>query len=481
MNHARASAKKRPRTHERLNHPNALRGVKSALPPRRRNVLVVERQVGVSARLSEVCAGLGAHVHHECSIDRALERFDLETYDVLIMTSVAVNAGDVSASELLEVITAKSPWTQVLFLANPAHLTMAVEAMKSGLLQYARLPIGNEELNLLVRAALERTKEHANKLSVLEPERDGDYALIGDSLPMAELRKQIALAAMADIPVLIVGETGTGKELVAQKIHRQSNRSARSCVAVHLGALPDELVAGELFGYERGAFTGAFEARAGKFEEANGGSIFLDEIGTISEQIQISLLRILEYRQFHRLGGKKELRSDARILAATNESPATLVETGRFRRDLLYRLDVFRILMPPLRDRTGDVALLADVFIKRYNAAFDKRVKAIAHETAALLEKHAWPGNVRELKNVIQRAVLLCQRDTLLPEHLPSRFLSPREPRRATFEIGTTLEDVEKEMIVRTLEVARNRTHAAELLGISRRSLYNKLRRYGID
>jgi len=275
--------------------------------------------------------------------------------------------------------------------------------------------------------------------------------------------------------VLLEGETGTGKDLAARHIHATSERRDGPYVPVNLAALPVELVAGELFGHEKGAFTG-------KFEQAQGGTIFLDEIGMIDEKVQVSLLRLVEQRQLHRLGGNRPISTDARPVVASNQRLADLVREGRFRSDLYYRLDVFRIALPPLRERAGDVPLLVDEFIGRYNKAFSRHVLGISPACMGMLESYEWPGNVRELKNVVQRAVLLCPGDVILPEHLPTRFRTGvAVPQRVTFEVGTPLDEVEREMVRRALvATGNNRTQAAELLGISRRALYNKLRKHGI-
>jgi transcriptional regulator with PAS, ATPase and Fis domain len=307
--------------------------------------------------------------------------------------------------------------------------------------------------------------------------------MVGSSEAMQKVYRQIRQAAATDIPVLLIGETGTGKDVVARSIHRRSDRSGGPFFAVNLGALPRELVASELFGHKKGAFTGATEQRRGKFELADEGTIFLDEIASVNEKVQVSLLRLIEHKQFQRLGGRKTIAADARLIAASNQDLADEVESGTFRRDLYYRLDVFRITLPPLRQRTGDVPLLIEEFLRRYNAQFDKNVRGVSPECVGLLESNEWSGNVRELKNVIQRAVLVCEGEVLLPEHLPPRFMDKevRQP-EVTFEVGTGLDEVEREMIIRTLEhVHDNRTRAAELLGISRRTLYNKLDEYRIE
>jgi DNA-binding NtrC family response regulator len=255
-----------------------------------------------------------------------------------------------------------------------------------------------------------------------------------------------------------------------------------------LGALPSELVASELFGHEKGAFTGANEQHIGIFERAISGTVLLDEIESIDDKVQVSLLRLIEQRKFNRLGGRKTIHSNARIIAASNEDLKDLVEKKLFRKDLYYRLDVFRIVMPPLRENLQDLPLLVQEFIARFNRTFNKRIQNISDETLGLLQAYEWPGNIRELKNVIQRAVLLCKEDEILPEFLPTRFLSkktakpsPSTPSSITFDIGTPLRQVERTIIVHTLKAAKNnRTEAAKLLGISRRALYNKLRTFNI-
>jgi len=307
----------------------------------------------------------------------------------------------------------------------------------------------------------------------------------GESWSMQSVFQQIYLAASTDLPVLIVGETGTGKELVARAIHQGSERSKGPYVPVNLGAIPTELVGSELFGHEKGAFTGAGERNRGRFEQAEDGSLFLDEIATMDTKMQVSLLRVIEQKELYRLGGSKRIPTNARLIAASNENVARVVEQGRFRADLYYRLDVFRIVLPPLREREGDISLLAEKFLERYGREFQKDVVEISSECMMALESYNWPGNVRELKNVIQRAVLVCGGELLLPEHLPTRFHNGGNHRRPSeeefFKIGTTLDSMEKKVILRTLEKCdNNRTQAASLLGISRRALYNKLRKHSL-
>lgn len=424
------------------------------------------------------------HVSRESSIDRVLERFESESYDILLVTSAAFKAGEIDGIEMLEVVAAKSPGTQVLFLVEPRDIRIAMSALKAGTYQYARFPMSDEELRLLIETAIEKRPTYAENLLLDVGKQEVQLEqLDGRSRPMQDVYRQVRQAAATDIPVLLVGETGTGKDLAAKAIHRQSARSEGPYIAVNLGALPAELVASELFGHERGAFTGAVERREGKFEVAQGGTVLLDEIGAVDEKVQVSLLRLIEEKKFQRLGGRRTISGNVRLIAASNKDLTDAVQKGTFREDLYYRLDVFRIIMPPLRERQGDVLLLINEFLGRYNRAFQKDILGIAPECLSLLESYEWPGNVRELKNVIQRAVLVSTGEVLLSKHLPPRF-RPDRPVRPTvsFEIGTTLDEVEREMVVRALAVTKNnRKRAAELLGISRRSLYNKLRKHAIE
>jgi len=447
------------------------------------NIIAVTKGSELADRIKGLFPDRNVHVSRESSIDRVLERFEFDSYDVLIVTSAAFRAGDADGIELLEVIAEKSPVTQVLFLAEQRDIKVAMSALKAGTYQYARFPISDEELRLLVETAVEKKPRYGlNLLLEAEKRKMALEDLQGRSEHMRTVYRQIRQAAETDIPVLLAGETGTGKDLAAQAIHIQSARAEKPYVPVNLGALPPELVASELFGHEKGAFTGAVEQRKGQFELAHGGTVFLDEIGAIDEKVQVSLLRLIEQKKFHRLGGRRTIATDVRLIAASNENLADAVGRGIFREDLYYRLDVFHIVMPPLKERQGDIPLLIEEFLRRYNEKFQKRILGIAPSCISLLESYDWSGNVRELKNVIQRAVLVCTGEVLLPEHLPPRFRPDRPVRpKVSFEIGTPLNEVEREMVIRALAQAKNnRTRAAELLGISRRALYNKMQKHGI-
>jgi transcriptional regulator with PAS, ATPase and Fis domain len=306
--------------------------------------------------------------------------------------------------------------------------------------------------------------------------------LLGQSRYMKDVYWKINLAAENDITVLITGESGTGKELVARSIHNRGKRSSDPFVAINMGALSKELAPSELFGHEKGAFTGATESRNGIFESASKGTLFLDEVSSLDHKTQTSLLRILENREFLRVGGRKTIRTDARIIAATNRNLREAVESGTFRRDLYFRLEVFTINLPPLRERWDDIMILVKGFIEMFNREMGRSVNKVPQDVLDYLIKYEWPGNVRELKNVIQRAMLLSKKNIITSEYLPDRILA-RNPQKKSLnlEIGMPLKEVEKRYIERTLWWLRgNKLKAAKLLGISRRALYNKIEEHNL-
>jgi DNA-binding NtrC family response regulator len=309
--------------------------------------------------------------------------------------------------------------------------------------------------------------------------------MLAISLPMREVFQRIMEAASTEVPVLITGETGTGKDLVAAAIHKRSKRKDEPYIPVNTGAIAPELIASELFGHEKGAYTGASETRQGLFERADYGTIFLDEISTMSEKAQVSLLRVLETKTLCRVGGTKDIAVDARVITATNENIEEAVKEKHFREDLYYRLDVFRIHLPPLRDRPGAVTFFTDHYVSLFNAAYNKRVRVVSRETYRCLRRYPWPGNVRELRNVIQRAVLMAVGEELTPDLIPERIreAAKLDAGQGNFPIrlGMTLEAAEKELIKMTLaSTGGNKKTAASILGISRRAIYNKLNRFGL-
>lgn len=306
--------------------------------------------------------------------------------------------------------------------------------------------------------------------------------IIGRSECMQDIYWKIELVAQNGVTVLITGESGTGKELVARAIHNLSNRSSGPFFAINLGALSNELVASELFGHERGAFTGATELSEGVFESAEGGTLFLDEVSSLDTKSQVSLLRVLENREYRRVGGKRMLKTDARIIAATNKNLLNVVKKGSFRKDLYYRLEVFTLNMPPLRERWEDIPLLVTHFISQFNKELGKGVRGISKEALEYLLQYKWPGNVRELKNSIKRAMILSNGDVITPEDLHERILMNEvKEKHDAWEIGLPLREVEKRYIEQTLRWSQgNKMKTARMLRISRRALYNKIEAYNL-
>ncbi|MGD9287195.1 MAG: sigma-54 dependent transcriptional regulator [Desulfobacterales bacterium] len=452
------------------------------MPNRERiKIMVVDRELELFRQTQRIFPQTTADVSIRRTLEDAFEKFEEQTFDILVLTGAAFKFRIDSTIELLEIIATKCAITQVLILVHQKELPLAFSALKAGSYQYSKLPITDEELRLLVDTALNRRSQYSlNLLLKANPEKAGFEDMVGRSPPMVEVYRQIRQAAQTDIPALIAGETGTGKELVARAIHQFSNRKDNPFVPIHLGALPPDLVSSELFGYEKGAFTGASKRYKGSFETAKRGTIFLDEIATFDEKNQVSLLRLLETKKFQRIGGTRDIKAGFRVITATNENLTEAVRQGRFREDLFYRLDVFPITLPAVRNRTGDVALIVDYFLKEFNQSYNTNILGVSPACINRLESYDWPGNVREIKNVIHRAVVMCSGEVLLPEHLPKRFFSEQPgPPMVSIRVGSTLEDAEKEMIAQTLTwTNNNRQRTAAILGITRRTLYNKISKY---
>ncbi len=447
-------------------------------------ILVVAGENKLKRRVKKIVGNRKFVIQKISEAGNIYDVFEDDTFDIIILTSQYCKERQLDVVTLLKHITASSPVSQVLFLVEKSDIDHAMSAVEAGGFQYAKLPVSDQELKMLIEAALIRRPQVVTESEEASGSGAGRFGnLVGKSEPMQQVYRQIMQAAVTDIPILLLGETGTGKDLASRLIHRQSRRQEGPYIPVNLGALPSELVASELFGHEKGAFTGSVGQHKGVFEQGNGGTVFLDEVDAVNEKVQVSLLRLLEQRKFNRLGGRRSIKSDARLIAASNANLEELVHNGNFREDLYYRLDVFRITMPPLRKRPGDIPLIVQDLLARYNKTFNKKISGMNAETMDLLEAFDWPGNVRELKNVIQRAVLICEGSEIRPEHLPVRFRKIEPVRRTvSFDIGTPLDDVEKEMVIRALQAAENnRKKAAELLGISRRAIYNKLRKHNID
>ena len=384
---------------------------------------------------------------------------------------------------LLKKIKEDYPEVAVILLTAQATIDSAVEAIKVGAYDYLEKPVDPARLRILLDKCLEREKT-LKEVQLLKSQLKqygsfGDMA--GNSPQMLEVYRLIEMVAPSTASVLITGESGTGKELVARNIHLRSKRSEGPFIAINCSAIPETLMESEIFGHEKGAFTGALERRLGCFELANGGTIFLDEIAEMPAGTQSKLLRVIEERKFRRLGSKFEIDVDVRIVAATNKQPLKAVESGELRNDLYYRLNVFSISLPPLRDRLGDIPILTEALIRQLNKKHDKNVKGTTDRVLKMFSTHNWPGNVRELRNVVERSLIVCDKDLIEDKHLPvleQREVAPSSNSLA-IPVGTTVAEAEKQLIYKTLEFTENnKTRAAEILGVSLKTLHNKLNLY---
>ena len=423
----------------------------------------------------------GYHVDEADGAEPAMTLINQHQYNLIVTDYKMQN---IDGMELLKMINDFDPLLKVIMVTGYSSIEHAVQAIHLGALDYIPKPVDPGKLKKVVSRAISTPSldhEPIQKAGKIPQKYIHFGEIIGKSRSIKNVVKKISQIANIDVPVLVFGESGTGKELVARAIHSASNRSDNPFVAVNTGAIPKELIISELFGHEKGAFTGAVLSKKGKFEEADKGTLFLDEISAMSEQVQVALLRVLENQQIERVGSNRTIPVNVRVVAATNENLETLIAEGKFREDLFYRLNVYYMELPPLRERKEDIILIAEYFIERFNAEFGKNITSIDEEAAALLERYLWLGNVRELRNIILRAMISAKdsiRKKDLPESLVKGIPKGEEIR---IQAGTPLPDIERVSIIKTLRMAKgNKLKAAEMLGISRRSLYNKLEDYKI-
>jgi DNA-binding NtrC family response regulator len=369
-----------------------------------------------------------------------------------------------------------------ILLTAQGTVESAVEAIKDGAYDYLSKPVDPQRLRILLQKSLERQATLREVRTLRRQLRDsGSFGrIIGNSAGIRAVYRVIEQSAPTNASVLISGESGTGKELVAKTIHELSPRQAFPFVAINCAAIPETLLESEIFGHEKGAFTGAHDRRTGVFELAHRGTLFLDEIAEMQPATQVKLLRVLQERTFRRLGGRQEQTVDVRVIAATNVNPLDASRSGKLREDLFYRLNVFNIELPPLRDRKDDIPLLVQSFLHEFNRINNKSVRAVEQDVMYVLEHYPWPGNIRELRNVMERATILAEGDFIEMKHLPPTLVAKGEESLPTLTIapGTTVDEAERRLIVLTLEHCRNnKTRAAEVLGISLKTLHNKLNR----
>jgi two-component system response regulator AtoC len=439
-------------------------------------LLVIDDDAVTRELLTEVLQSEGYHVAACDSGPRALERAEHEHFDLAVTD---VRMPEMDGIAVTRALKARDPAIQVIVMTAFGSVETAVEAIRHGAFDYVSKPMNLEEIKSTVRRALSERR-------LTDARENGDRAtedtygiVVGRSPAMVEVYKTVARVAPSRSTVLIEGESGTGKELIAAALHRHSGRATSRFVAVDCGSLTDTLLESELFGYVRGAFTGAVGEKKGLFEEASGGTIFLDEIGDIGAPMQAKLLRVLQEYEIKRVGGQEWIKVDVRVVAATNRNLEQLVQRGSFREDLFYRLKVVTITLPPLRERREDIPLLAEYFVRRYAERNDKHISHLTDEAMVLLMDYPWPGNIRELEHCIERAVALASGAVLTPEDLASELRSTLE---ATLHRDSpTLEEVKRRYLEHVLaETGGNISRAATILGVDRRSLYRMLRRYGL-
>lgn len=425
--------------------------------------------------------GADFEVYVAADVDGALEMLESIHADA-VLTDLRLGARD--GMELVEILTSRPNPPVCIMMTAYGSLETAVEAMKRGVYDFVTKPVNIDRLEILIKRAIrERNTARENKeLRSKVKKQDTIEGMIGRSQPMVEVFETIKQVAPSRATVLIQGESGTGKELAAHAIHHLSPRAKNKFLAVHCAALTAELLASELFGHEKGAFTGAFERRIGRFEQAKGGTLFLDEIGEIDPTTQVKILRVLGERTFERVGGGETLTADVRLIAATNKDLAKLVEEGKFRDDLFFRLHVVPLTMPPLRDRKVDIPLLVEAFLKDCALENEKPRRDLSPDAMRLVLDYDWPGNVRELRTAVEHGVVMATGALITPRDLPAslrRIASP-VPQSAGRELN--LRETEAALILRALEDCRgNRSEAAKKLGLSRRTLHRRLKDWNIS
>jgi two-component system response regulator HydG len=445
------------------------------------NLLIVDDEAIVRDSLGKWFREEGYEVGTAESASEALTRMAEHQWDLAL---VDIKMPGTDGMELQKRLREIDPDLPVIIMTGYASVETAVEALKNGAYDYVTKPFDPDDIANAVRNALSHRRVRQENIrlreTVVEVARPSE--IIGRSTPITKLLDAVETVGPTEATVLITGPSGTGKELVAKAIHAASPRRFHPLVVIHCGALTETLLESELFGHEKGAFTGAQYRKKGKFEMAEGGTVFLDEIGDISLKTQTDLLRVLQEHEITRVGGTQSIHVDFRCVAATNKDLEQLVEAGTFRADLYYRLNVFRIEVPPLRDRREDIPLLVDHFVRRFSQQMNKRIGRVSPDAMLLLQQYDWPGNVRELENAVERAMVVADASRESPELEPHDFTLKLSGHEAGSGEATprTLDDMERQHILRILEeCGGNQTRAAEVLDIDRVTLYNKLKRYG--
>lgn len=456
----------------------------------RSRILLVEDEARMRAVIMMLLSDLPLEFVEAADGHEALDALEQNPFD-LVITDLKVPVG--SGMDVLSHVKEKDPELPVIVITAFGSIDNAVEAIRLGAFDYVTKPFTEERLRVCVTKALQISRL-TSEVRNLRREIEDNYKfdnLIGNSPEICEVLKLAADVSRLDTTVLITGESGTGKELLSRAIHYNSHRAGGPFLPVNCAAIPSTLLEAELFGFEKGAFTGASRQQKGKFEIASGGTIFLDEIGDMGLDVQAKLLRILEGQQFERLGGTRSIQANVRVIAATNRNLKEMVESKLFRNDLYYRINVFPIQLPALREHPDDIPLLAKYFIKKFSQAFGRKQPQLTESAMAMLRRHPWHGNVRELKNVIERAMILCKSETIMPRHLIlhespegmhfNRMAMDQIVTHLIGETGIALEELEKRLVLQAMNLSKqNVSKAARLLRLTRPTLRYRLEKLGM-
>ncbi|MFN0156574.1 MAG: sigma-54-dependent transcriptional regulator [Bacteroidota bacterium] len=469
--------------------------VKETAPPARQGlerILVVDDDKAFRLATKTLLVDEGYSVTLASNGEEGLTQLQSERFDLMLSDMVM---GKMSGIGLLQEVRVQCPEMPVLMVTGFGSIQTAVEAMRMGATDYLTKPTNNDELLIKIRRVLDAQKKERELLHLRE-ELQHRYSfgnMISRSEKMKEIIRLIKQVADTDVTILVQGESGTGKELVARALHFNCKRKGNPFVAVNCSAIPENLLESELFGYEKGAFTGATKQRAGRFEESSGGTLFLDEIGDISANVQTKLLRVLQEKSFERVGGNATISVDTRVVVATNRNLEMMTRQGDFREDLFYRLNVFPITLPPLRERLEDVPLLAEHFLHRHADLVAGRVKYLSSNVVTDMMNYSWRGNIRELENLIKRAMIKTAGDTITAIELPNieqqpPTLQPENTIPVSLDtpfkdyLGTIIHDAEEKYLVRMLKLYKgNINHIARLMDVDRKTIYRKMSEYSID
>jgi two-component system nitrogen regulation response regulator NtrX len=444
------------------------------------SILIVDDESGIRQSLASILRDEGYRVEAVATGEECLAATEKSPFDLVLLD---VWLPGIDGVEALRRMQERGEAPMVVMISGHGNIETAVRATKLGAFDFVEKPLSLEKTVLVVKHALEHVRlEEENRR--LRAELEQRYQIIGESIPMKALRQQIALTAPTNGRVLIYGESGTGKELVARALHAHSARAQMPFVEVNCAAIPEELIESELFGHLKGSFTGASEDKTGKFQEADGGTIFLDEVGDMSFKTQAKVLRVLEEQRFEPVGSNKAVTVDVRVLAATNMNLEERIAKGTFREDLFYRLNVIPFYVPALRERTEDIPILARHFIGEFSEAYGRRPKELSEAAMDVLLRFSWPGNVRELKNLIERLVIMCPDPRIEPHHLPPEIFrgATRTPQQPYATLQEARAAYEREFILRKLaEHEWNMTRTAAAIGLERSHLYRKMKALGIS